>query len=57
VSVTFLTYLWHYLAARAIYDYFLRPLVRGHPMPLVLLLLFAAFAFLLGRWSTTGRRP
>jgi hypothetical protein len=56
VSVTLLTYLWHYLAARAVYDSFLRPLAHGHAAPLALVLLIAGFAFLLGRWSIGRRR-
>lgn len=57
MSATFLTYLWHYLAARAIYDDFLRPLAQGRPTPFVLVAVIGAFAFLLGRWSAARRRP
>ena len=51
MSAVFITYLWHYLAARAIYDEALRPLTRGHPGSWLLLGLLIAGAFLLGRLS------
>ena len=57
MSATFLTYLWHYLTARAIYDEFLRPFTEGHLMPLVLVALIAAAAYLHGRRSAKRRRP
>ncbi len=50
-ATAFLTYLWHYLAARAIYDHLLRPLIHGHvPAPLVMACV-AAGGFVLGRLS------
>jgi hypothetical protein len=49
MSALFITYLWHYLAARAIYDELLRPVTHGHAASLLLLVLIAAGAFLLGR--------
>jgi hypothetical protein len=54
VSATFVTYLWHYLAARAIYDELLRPLMHGRPWVLLFVAGVAALAFAVGRWS--GRR-
>jgi hypothetical protein len=56
VSVLFITYLWHYLAARAIYDEVVRPLTRGHPASLLLLVLISAAGFYLGRRSVTRGR-
>ncbi|HLY51176.1 MAG TPA: hypothetical protein VKR21_18435 [Solirubrobacteraceae bacterium] len=53
MSALFLTYLWHYLAARAVYDSLLRPLIDGHPTELIGVGLVAAAAFLLGRRSAT----
>jgi len=57
VSALFVTYLWHYLAARAVYDELLAPVTRGHPASLLLLVLIAAAAFLLGRRSARRRGP
>jgi hypothetical protein len=37
-AVTFITYLWHYVVARLIYD----GLIRGHGAPLVVLVLVGA---------------
>jgi hypothetical protein len=56
MSALFITYLWHYLAARAIYDDLLRPLTRGHPGPLLEVGVTAAAAFLLGRSSARRSR-
>ncbi len=57
MSTLFITYLWHYLAARTIYDSLLRPLVHGHPAPLVMVGVLSGMAFLLGRRSgARGRR-
>jgi hypothetical protein len=57
VSAVFLTYLWHYLAARAVYDSLLRPIVEEHPTQLLAVGLVAIGAFLLGRRSAArGRR-
>jgi hypothetical protein len=51
---TFVTYLWHYLLARAIYDDLVRPLVRGHGSGAVVLICVVVVAFVLGR--VTRRR-
>jgi hypothetical protein len=53
-SVTLITYLWHYLLARTIYDHLLRPLGHGDTSGLMLIAGVAAVAFMIGRWS--GRR-
>jgi hypothetical protein len=54
-ATAFVIYLWHYLAARLLYDDLVRPLSRGQlPSALVLVAIAAAVAFALGRRS--GRR-
>ncbi len=51
----FVTYLWHYVLARLLYDELVRPLSRGHvPPTVVLVAIAAAVAFGLRRRS--GRR-
>lgn len=56
MSALFITYLWHYLVARGIYDELLRPVMRGHPGPLIVLGLLLAGAFALGRLSVVRNR-
>lgn len=56
MSSLFITYLWHYLAARAIYDDLLRPVTRGHPGSLIVLGVLLAGAFALGRRSVMRSR-
>lgn len=56
MSVVLITYLWHYLAARGIYDELVRPLTRGHPASLLLVLLIATGAFWLGRRTAPRAR-
>jgi hypothetical protein len=56
MSTLFITYLWHYLAARAIYDELVRPLTHGHAASLLLLMGIAGGAFLLGRRSGLRHR-
>lgn len=53
-SIALITYLWHYLLARTIYERLLRPLGRGDVSGLILIAGIGALAFLIGRWS--GRR-
>ena len=54
-ATAFVTYLWHYVAARLIYDSLVRPLTRGHvPAALVLVVIAGAVCFAAGRRS--GRR-
>ena len=50
-AVTFITYLWHYLTARFVYDQVLRPLIHGHPSSALLLCGVAIGSFAVGRWS------
>jgi hypothetical protein len=47
-ATMFLTYLWHYLIARTLYDQVLRPLIHGRASAAVVLVLVAG-AFALGR--------
>jgi hypothetical protein len=54
LGVSLLTYVWHYLFARMLYDHLLRPLGRGDLAELLLLAGTAALAYLLGR--RMGRR-
>ena len=60
-AVTLLTYLWHYLVARTLYDGFLRPLLHGDASRVLLLGSVAIGCFLLGAWrgrrSERRRRP
>jgi hypothetical protein len=53
-AVTLITYLWHYLLARTVYDQMLRPLIHGHPSRALPLCCVAIAGFAVGRWS--GRR-
>lgn len=53
---SFLTYLWHYLVARLLYDQVLRPLVRGHLSIALLICCVGAGAFVIGRWSERHAR-
>jgi hypothetical protein len=55
MSTLFITYLWHYLAARTLYDQVLRPVTRGHPEVLLLIALIAAIAFAVGQRSSRRR--
>jgi hypothetical protein len=53
-TVSLLTYIWHYLFARMIYDQLLRPLIHGDASGVLLVGCVAAIAFFVGRAS--GRR-
>jgi hypothetical protein len=53
-ATTFVTYLWHYMTARLIYDEFLRPLTKGHTRAVIPIVVVALLAFAAGR--LTGRR-
>ena len=53
-GVTLITYLWHYLLARTVYDQMLRPLIHGHPGSALPICCVAIAGFAVGRWS--GRR-
>ena len=48
-AVSLLTYVWHYLVARMLYDQVVRPLAHGDPAGVLLLACVAAGGFLLGR--------
>lgn len=50
-GVSLLTYVWHYLVARMLYDELVRPLARGDVTVLLLLTCVAAAGFALGRWA------
>lgn len=52
-AVTLITYVWHYLTARLVYDQLVRPLSHGRGATTLLICGVAAVAFVLGRW--TGR--
>jgi hypothetical protein len=49
-AVTVLSYLWHYLVARVVYDQLIRPVLHGDAAHLTMLACVAAVAFALGRW-------
>jgi hypothetical protein len=48
-AVTLLTHVWHYLAARLVYDQLVRPVLSGDAARLAMLACVAALAFALGR--------
>ena len=48
-AVSLLTYVWHYLVARMLYDHLLRPVLGGDVTGILVLACVAAFAFLAGR--------
>ena len=48
-AAAFLTYLWHYVVARTIYDDLMRPLLHGHGSGAVALACIAVASFALGR--------
>jgi hypothetical protein len=49
VAVSLVTYLWHYLIARMVYDQLIRPLARGDASGFALLVCVALGSFVLGR--------
>jgi hypothetical protein len=51
---TLITYVWHYLVVRLVYDQLLRPLIRGH-VPVSLLLCGAVLAAFVVARSRTRR--
>jgi hypothetical protein len=53
-GVALVTYLWHYLVARMVYDQLVRPLAHGDAAGALLLACVAGIAFIVGR--RTGRR-
>ena len=48
-AVSLLTYLWHYLVTRMIYDQLVRPVLHGDAARLALLACVGVVAFALGR--------
>jgi hypothetical protein len=48
-AMALLTYVWHYVVARMLYDHLIQPLGRGDVAGLVLLACVAALAFAVGR--------
>jgi hypothetical protein len=56
-AVTLLTYIWHYLVARMIYDQLVRPVMHGDLAGIALLGCVAALAFTAGRWTVRRRHP
>jgi hypothetical protein len=53
-ALTLITYVWHYVVARLVYDQLLRPALHGHVIVPALICGVTLVAFLAGRW--TGRR-
>ena len=53
-SVSLVSYVWHYIVARTLYDQVVRTVSRGRASDALLVVLVAALAFLAGR--LTGRR-
>jgi hypothetical protein len=48
-ATALLTYLWHYLVARTLYDQLLRPLIHGRVPAVLIVVCVAMAAFALGR--------
>ena len=55
-GVTFITYLWHYLAARTLYDHVIRPLLHGDASGALLVGVVGVAGFVLGRWTSGSTR-
>jgi hypothetical protein len=55
-SITFVTYLWHYLVARLLYDQLVRPVVHGHVSLVLVTCGVGTGAFVLGRLTARPRR-
>ncbi len=54
-ALPLITYLWHYVVARLLFDQLLRPLERGDGPRLVLVVCIGAAGFVAGR-ITAARR-
>jgi hypothetical protein len=54
-AIPFITYLWHYLVARLLYEQLLRPLTHGRVSVIAVIGALALAAFALGWWSRRGR--
>ena len=48
-GASLLTYVWHYLVARLLYDHLIAPVARGDATQLLLLAAVAAVSFGIGR--------
>jgi hypothetical protein len=58
VAITFVTYLWHYLVARLLYDQLVRPVIHGRVSLVVVACGVGTGAFALGRLTAKRRgRP
>jgi peptidoglycan/LPS O-acetylase OafA/YrhL len=55
-ALSFVTYLWHYLVARLLYDQVVRPLVHGRVSALLTICAVGGGAFLIGWASGRLRR-
>jgi peptidoglycan/LPS O-acetylase OafA/YrhL len=55
-ATAFITYLWHYLVARLLYEHLLRPLIHDRVSALALVCVAVLAAFAIGWWSAR-RRP
>jgi len=55
-AITFITYLWHYVVARLVYDQVLRPLIHGHLSTALVVGVAAAGVLVTGKWRTSRRR-
>jgi hypothetical protein len=55
-AVALLTYVWHYLVARMIFDHLVRPLAHGDLAGIALLGCVAAIAFVAGRCTASAAR-
>lgn len=53
-AVGFVTYLWHYLIARLLYDQLVRPLIHGRASALLFVVFVGLVAFLIGRLTRRG---
>ena len=56
MSTLFVSYLWHYLLARGIYDELVRPVAHGHPGVLVVVGVLVGGGFFVGRRSAPRSR-
>ena len=57
-AITFVTYLWHYLVARLLYDQLVRPVIHGHVSLALVTCAVGIGAFVLGRVTAKPRgRP
>ena len=55
-ATTFVTYLWHYLVARLLYDQLVRPVIHGHVSVVAAVCGVGTGAFVLGRLTARSRR-